>query len=309
MSLHFTWKNIFSNFVVTAGYQGNAEWCSYETIKKQSAMSYSYLSKTIRGFSHTRLNRMTKLRKVLSSSFSFWMKITLGLLSWWCVLQIFNSTQLSNLCGWSRKWSPLLMFLIIQSFVTTPKQCVFVTSSIVTLVKVRVFNMKNKKFLLTISFKFLFRCFPKDLLGYLALNDHQLRANKWENVTLIISEWKKEILLVTSCSFVLYDYRTFALLKGWEYIGSVNRTKEGDFCQPWQSNMPNFGFDFQKLPQVGEEGNHNNCRNLAGAGFRKPWCYPAVDRGGNKVPLRVECNVPRCHDCIYGKGDGNYPGS
>ena len=52
------------------------------------------------------------------------------------------------------------------------------------------------------------------------------------------------------------------------------------------------------------QAGHNYCRNYFGQ-YTQPVCITSKETA---VELIVPCNVPRCHDCMYGLGDGTYPG-
>ncbi|XP_022314567.2 tyrosine-protein kinase transmembrane receptor Ror2-like [Crassostrea virginica] len=72
------------------------------------------------------------------------------------------------------------------------------------------------------------------------------------------------------------------------YNGTVNVTKSGIPCQPWDSQYPH---THQRLPSVfpSLQGAENFCRN-PGSEEDQPWCYTT------KMMRRWElCDIPKCH--------------
>lgn len=103
------------------------------------------------------------------------------------------------------------------------------------------------------------------------------------------------------------------ILPGLDYRGSINRAADGSLCLPWQMAYYNVHFEEQfhddywhRAPGL---GHHNYCANYVGMRMSYPYCYSSKEFAVNKWHIkRSRCPIPYCHDCMYGIGDGNFPG-
>ena len=97
------------------------------------------------------------------------------------------------------------------------------------------------------------------------------------------------------------------------YRGNFSRHSFGGTCQYWDSDVPNGRAAWADRFYIDAVGRHNNCRNTnADMHGRKrwrdaPWCIPSEKLASGQA-REVLCNVPRCVECNYGDGAGEYPG-
>ena len=105
---------------------------------------------------------------------------------------------------------------------------------------------------------------------------------------------------------------------GADYFGSMDRSEDGKICQPWKSFWPeysdNWGWDNIHGAKYGSKeksdlwSGHNFCRNPNPGRYQKPYCISPNKGSFVSGENYIYCNVPQCHLCMYGNGDGTFPG-
>lgn len=100
--------------------------------------------------------------------------------------------------------------------------------------------------------------------------------------------------------------------EGLRYRGNFTRDATGEECQYWASEFPNARANWDDRWYLDAIGRHNNCRNTYGGNMYhalrdRPWCVRGSKLTSGQT-YRVMCNVPRCFECNFGDGAGQYPG-